>query len=142
MNVAVIFGGESCEHDISIITGEQLIKNLNAYLYNVTTIYIDKNGQWLTSEKFLDLDSINDGVKKAKSCCFVPNDDSLYIKTGKKFKKSEKIDVAILCLHGVGGEDGVVAGILEMSKIPYTSAEICASSVLCLEFRCQKISTC
>ena len=129
MNVAIIFGGESCEHDISIITGIQLIKNMNEYLYNIVPIYIDKNGRWLTSKNFNDLDNINNEIKKAKLCSFVANDQNLYIGGGTKYKKNLKIDVAILCLHGVGCEDGTVAAVLEMSKIPYTSAEICASSV-------------
>ena len=57
MNIAVVFGGESCEHDISIITGVQLINNMNKYLYNVVPIYIDKSGNWLTGEALKDIDN-------------------------------------------------------------------------------------
>ena len=129
MNVAVIFGGESCEHDISIITGEQLISKCNEYLYNIYPIYINKNGEWLTGENLKDIDNIKEECKKAKSCTFVPNDKGLYIKKGKKYKKLVDIDMVFLCLHGMRGEDGCVAGILELSKIPYSSSSICASSV-------------
>ncbi|MGN0961258.1 MAG: ATP-grasp domain-containing protein, partial [Christensenellales bacterium] len=114
---------------ISIITGEQLISKCNEYLYNIYPIYIDKNGTWLTGKDLKDIDNIKDGIKKTKVCSFMPNDKGLYIKKGSKFKKLVNIDMAFVCLHGLRGEDGTVAGILELSKIPYSSSSICASSV-------------
>ena len=129
MNIAVIFGGESCEHDISIITGVQLIKNINEYLYNIVPIYIDKNGRWLTGKKLCDIDDFSNFLEKLDEVAFVPNSDNLYVKSGKKYKKKFAIDMAILCMHGQRGEDGSVSGILEMSKIPYSSCSMLASSV-------------
>lgn len=130
MNVAVIFGGESCEHDISIITGVQLINNMNNYLYNVIPIYINKDGKWCTGDGLKDIDNFPNNLGKLNMCTFIPNSDCLYVKTKfSKLKKYIKIDACILCLHGLRGEDGVVAGIMESSKIPYTSSSICASSV-------------
>ena len=130
MNVAVIFGGESCEHDISIITGVQLINNMNNYLYNVIPIYINKDGKWCTGDGLKDIDNFPNNLGKLNMCTFIPNSDCLYVKTKfGKLKKYIKIDACILCLHGLRGEDGVVAGIMESSKIPYTSSSICASSV-------------
>lgn len=129
MNVGVIFGGESCEHDISIVTGEQLIDNLNEYLYNIIPIYIDKNGVWYTGDDLLDIDNIRNNKCKLQQCALIPNEKFLYVKRGKKFIKMVQLDVVFVCMHGLRGEDGVVAGILEMSKIPYSSSSICASSV-------------
>lgn len=130
MNIAVIFGGESCEHDISIITGVQLINNMNNYLYNVIPIYINKDGKWCTGDGLKDIDNFPNNLGKLNMCTFIPNSDCLYVKTKfGKLKKYIKIDACILCLHGLRGEDGVVAGIMESSKIPYTSSSICASSV-------------
>ena len=129
MNLAVIFGGESCEHDISIITGMQLISKANGYLYDIYSIYIDKNGTWLTSSDLKDIDTLTENLKKATPCAFLPNDKNLYIKKGNKLKKYADIDVAFVCLHGLRGEDGTVAAVLEMSKIPYSSSSLCASSV-------------
>lgn len=129
MNIAVIFGGESCEHDISIITGEQLIDKCSEYLYNIIPIYIDKHGNWFTSEKLLDIDVFKSDLKGIINCAFVPNDKHIYIKKGKKYKKDRQIDMAFLCLHGLRGEDGCVASIMELSKIPYSSSSICSSSV-------------
>lgn len=129
MNIAVIFGGESCEHDISIITGEQLIDNVNEYLYNIVPIYIDKQGVWKTGEELKDIDNFNIGFKKLHECSFVPNSKMLYIKKGKSYKPFVDIDCAIVCLHGLRGEDGSVAGVLELSKIPYSSSSLTASAV-------------
>lgn len=131
MNVAVVFGGESCEHDISIITGVQLINNLNRYLYNVIPIYIDKNGNWLTGEALLDIDNYPNNLVGLNQCTMLPNDNRLWRlnKKGTKIKSPINIDVAFLCLHGIRGEDGTIASIFELSKVPYFASGICASSV-------------
>lgn len=130
MNVAVVFGGESCEHDISIITGVQLMKNMNNYLYNIIPIYINKQGDWLTGNGLDDLDNYPNSLGRLLKCSFSPNSNNLYVyRKNGKLKKYKYIDVVILCLHGLRGEDGVVAGVMECSKIPYTASSICASSV-------------
>lgn len=129
MNIVVIFGGESCEHDISIITGEQLINKCNEYLYNIYPIYIDKSGNWITGKNLKDIDTVKESSKKGHLCTFVPNDNTLYIRKGSRLKPYAKIDMAFVCLHGQRGEDGSVAGVLELSKIPYSSSSMCASAV-------------
>jgi len=96
MNIAVIFGGESCEHDISIITGEQLIDNLDEYLYNVYPIYIDKMGKWFTGYELKDIDNFSvNKFKKIKECAFVPDDQYLYIKRYLMMG----IDMKLIMLH-------------------------------------------
>lgn len=129
MNIGVIFGGESCEHDISIITGEQLINNCNEYLYNVYPIYICKDGRWITGKNLNDIDTLKESIKKGKECCFVPNDRHLYIKKNSRYVKSAEIDMVFVCLHGQRGEDGSVSGILELSKIPYSSSSMCGGAI-------------
>lgn len=132
VNVAVFFGGESCEHDISVVTGEQLIDKINKHLYNIIPIFVNKNGEWLVGENLNDIDNIPNNLGKTMSVGFIPNDNTLYYKKGKILKKYITIDVAILCLHGGTGEDGSVAGVLELSKIPYSSCGV-ASSAVCLD---------
>lgn len=132
MNIAVIFGGESCEHDISIITGLQLVSKCNEYLYNIIPIYIDKNGTWLTGKNLKDIDNFSNNLGKTYKCGFLPNDANLYIEKKFGLKKYQNIDLAFVCLHGLRGEDGSVASILELSKIPYSSSSNLASSI-CLD---------
>ena len=101
MNIAVIFGGESCEHDISVITGEQLLCKVNNTIHNVYPIYINKNGVWLTGTNLNDIDNFPNNLGKTTECCFVPSDNFLYIKKGKVLKKYVAIDVTFLCLFVV-----------------------------------------
>ena len=142
MNVAVFFGGESCEHDISVITGVQLINNCNEYLYNIIPVYICKNGDWYTGEMLKDIDMFSQKnflqSKKIKKCGMCPSDKSLFVYKKNKLKKYIDIDCAIICLHGLRGEDGSIAGLLELNKIPYVSSSIMGSSI-CMDkgvFKC------
>jgi len=129
MNIGVIFGGESCEHDISIITGVQLIANMDEYLYNIIPIYIDKNGTWLTGKNLKDIDNFPKNLGKLTEVALVSNDSNLYIKKKNKLKLYKKLDMVFVCLHGQRGEDGSVAGVLELCKIPYSSSSMLSSSV-------------
>lgn len=129
INLAIIFGGKSCEHDISIITGLQLISKVNEYLYNVIPIYINKNGEWLIGDKLKDIDNYPDNLGKTKNVGVVAGSSFLYIKNKTKLKKYLNIDVAIICLHGLNGEDGTISAILKSSKIPYSNCDIFSSAV-------------
>ena len=132
INLAVFFGGESCEHDISIITGLQLISKVNEYLYNVVPIYITKSGDWITGVNLKDIDNFPDNLGKTKNVGLIAGSPDLYVKHKNKLKKYLTIDVAIICLHGINGEDGNVAGILNLSKVPYSSCDI-LSSAICMD---------
>ena len=128
MKVAVIFGGKSPEHDVSVLTGLSVMKNLS-FKFEIVPIYVTNEGDWLTSSHFRKNSTFETKVK-GKICYFCPNDPSLYVKHRLTTEKI-KIDCAILCLHGGIGEGGGVQGVLEMSGIAYTSCGIKASS-LCL----------
>lgn len=132
INCVVVFGGKSCEHDISIVTGGQVISKLDEYLYKIIPIYIDKNGEWFAGDNLKDLDNFPDNLGKLHKVAFVSKDNNLYIKKGNKFVSFERVDVAILCLHGMNSEDGCVASVFENSGIPYSSTSIMGSS-LCLD---------
>lgn len=132
INCVVVFGGENCEHDISVVTGGQVIRNLDEYLYNIIPVYIDKKGVWWTGESLKDLDNFPNNLKNLKRVTFVMGDNNLYYLKNKSYVAYDRIDFAFLCLHGMHGEDGSVASVLELSKIPYSSAGIMASAV-CLD---------
>lgn len=135
-NIAVIFGGKSVEHDISVITGLQTLSNLSTK-YNVVPIYIEPNGQACIadnlSEPEIYLDFERKVVKK-KSVAFVPGSNVLIV--DGKFKRHIKVNCAVLCTHGRNGEDGSLQGLLEMCQIPYTSPGVLSSAV-CMD----KVST-
>lgn len=131
-NIAVIFGGESCEHDISIITGVQLLSRANLPDYNLIPIYINKEGAWLTGDELFDIDNYNNDFFAVKACTITPTSQMLYFVQKRKLKPFVNIDAAILCLHGGNGEGGGVSGLLAMAKIPYSSCNLIASAV-CLD---------
>ncbi len=125
--VAVIFGGISVEHDISIITGVQVLNVLKNSKYNVLPIYITKLGEWLSGDKLWDIKSFVDFSKKGLKKVFPMQNG---IKIGKLIGEKElKIDFAYLALHGAKGENGGVQGLMEVCDIPYSSCGVLGSSL-------------
>ena len=126
MNIAVIFGGESVEHDVSVLTGLSVMKNLSKK-YTIVPIYITHSGIWLTGKALLK-NSIYEKQVQGNSCYFANNSLELCVKHWFKTTKVH-IDCALLCLHGGLGEGGGVQGVLETNHVPYTSCGVGASSV-------------
>lgn len=136
-NIAVIFGGRSVEHDISIITGLQVLNNLSNK-YNVLPLYIDSNGQMCMADNLSDVYTYLDfdrKVKNKKTVSFRLGEPYIFLE--KRFQSKIKLGAAILCTHGKNGEDGSLQGLLELCKIPYTSPRVLASS-LCMDKACAK----
>ena len=120
LRIGVIFGGVSSEHDVSKVSGTSVIKNLNKEKYEITPIYIDKNGKWYTYERALEEIEILD----------IDADVSDDIKPIDNIERIVKnVDVIFPVLHGLGGEDGSIQGLFEMFKVPYVGCGILASSV-------------
>ena len=129
-NLAVMFGGVSPEHDISIITAIQVMANIDTNKYNIVPIYIAKDGQWLSGQELQKLEFFkgNDS-KKLKNVAILPNNNWLYKTHKNKASKLFPIDVALMAFHGAHGEDGSIAALLEMAGIPYTSANTTAAQI-------------
>lgn len=136
--IAVIFGGKSLEHDISILTGIQVISNLKQN-YAVVPIYIDQKGVWWTGSQLVLLETFQNFDKKtANKCELRPPENCLFVKKMFGFKK-QKIDVAILALHGQNGEDGSVQGLFELCEIPYSGSNITSSAITMDKAFCKMI---
>lgn len=129
LNLAIFYGGKSVEHDISIITAIQVMKNLDKDKYNITPIYVDENNNWCVLDNYLDMNIYAN--KKYKSISLVCGMDRGHlIKRGMVgYKRYKKIDVAINCMHGLNGEDGTLAGLLELNNIAYVGSGVLASSI-------------
>ena len=134
--VGVVFGGKSVEHEVSVITGMQVIENMDKSKYEVVPIYITKEGKWLTGESLKEYNTFKKGdFKDAKEILISPNhgDSNLYAHPntvglfGKKI--IDKIDVVFPALHGTYGEDGSIQGLFELMNIPYAGGGVLASSV-------------
>lgn len=125
MATAVIFGGKSCEHDVSVVTGVQALGELRAY--KPVPVYIDANGGWHTGKNLFTVAGVRSG-KGLKSVYMRPGSDLLY----SGGRAIARIDEAVLCCHGAGGEDGSIQGLLELCGVAYTCSGILASA-LCLD---------
>ncbi len=134
--VGVVFGGKSVEHEVSVITGMQVIENMDKSKYEVVPIYITKEGKWLTGTSLNDYSTFKKGdFSDAKEILISPNhgDHNLYAHPntvglfGKKI--IDKVDVIFPALHGTYGEDGSIQGLFELMNIPYAGGGVLASSV-------------
>ncbi|MBR5192573.1 MAG: ATP-grasp domain-containing protein [Clostridia bacterium] len=129
-NVAVIFGGISVEHDVSVITGVLTLNCFKNIGYNPIPIYIDTEGVFYTGEILKDIENYKTlNKKKLKRVTFFNGDNNLYQIKGKKHKSLGAISVAINCTHGEYGEDGSIFGLLKLSKIPLASPSLLGASV-------------
>ena len=132
-NLMVLFGGVSSEHDISIISALQAIKNINTMFYNVIPVYLSKDYKWYVGKDLNNIQTYSKlDYKKLTEVCLVPGSNYLHIKKFGVFKPKIKIDFAMPILHGVNGEDGKVVAILNLCKIPYSSPDFVESG-LCID---------
>lgn len=132
VKVAVFFGGDSVESDISVITGIGAMSSLDSSKYQVIAVYIRDNKFWIVdSSKSLSV-GIYTKFNKAYFKEVYVTDKRLVYAGGKFKEKSVSIDVALLCTHGGIGENGGLQGVLETNDIPYTSTDI-ARSAICMD---------
>lgn len=127
-NVLVFFGGVSCEHEVSVITGVMTANCLSGET-NVYPVYIDTDGKWHTGEKLKDLSwyKTRDFSEVTPVTVFA-GDNRLYAIKKNKIKEICRADAAINCTHGLNGEDGTLAGVMRLSKIAFASPGLFPSS--------------
>ncbi len=136
--IAVIFGGRSTEHDVSIVTAiASIIKPLEATKqYNIEPIYIAKDGTWFWDKKLKDISlyqsgEIDDLMRKSPKVHLL-FDNGLTLVKSSQFagrKQYKKVDVVFPAMHGTHGEDGELMGLLEMANVPYVGCGVAASAV-------------
>ena len=105
IKLGVIYGGTSTEHEVSKMSANSVIENLDKNKYEIHEIFINKYGKWFEVK----------GENKEEIYNLV-----WYLK---------ELDVVFPVLHGLGGEDGTIQGLLEMFQVPYVGCGVLASSV-------------
>ena len=130
--VGVIFGGESVEHEVSIITAIQAMNKMDEEKYEIVPIYITKNREWYTGDMLRDIDVYQDFnlIKNYSTNVVLYYKNGSYVLQSKKglFKKTIKeIDIAFPIVHGTNVEDGVLQGYLQTIGIPYVGSNVYAS---------------
>lgn len=113
--LGVVFGGESTENEVSVVSANSILNNLDTEKYDIYPIYIDKEGTWWEYEK----------QKNIKLGAKIKN---------KKLIESEinylnQLDLVFPVLHGKYGEDGTIQGLFELIRLPYVGSKVLASSI-------------
>jgi len=136
--VAVFFGGRSPEHDVSVVTGLQVLHAMDSSLYEAFPVYITPDGTWLVGDVLRKRESylLNESRKALTQKVFL---DVTFGQGGRLMPEKKGLfgkpapilfDVAVPCFHGLYGEDGNFQGIMEFAGIPYAGMRTMASSVL------------
>jgi D-alanine-D-alanine ligase len=119
VRVAVIAGGRSSEHEISVASARSVIEALDPERYDVQTIEIHRDGRW----------ALGSGETRELGR---PVAETLPVPTGSPPETLGQVDVVLPILHGPFGEDGTVQGLLELAGVPYVGAGVTASA-LCMD---------
>ena len=133
IKVGFIFGGESVEHEVSIISAIQAMNKIDEEKYEVVPIYITKDREWYTGELLKDIEVYQDLKllkKYAKNVVLYYKNGSYVLQTKGLFKRIvNTIDIAFPVVHGTNVEDGVLQGYLQSIGIPFVGSNVYASVV-------------
>ncbi|UCC54267.1 MAG: D-alanine--D-alanine ligase, partial [Anaerolineaceae bacterium] len=131
--VGVIFGGQSGEHDVSLMSAQSVMSALDRDKYDIVPIGISKEGRWLTGNAIA---ALSDGETGAHAAALLPDPQSSALMQVEIIESQSaslsvvsELDVVIPILHGTYGEDGTVQGLLELASLPYVGAGVVGSAV-------------
>lgn len=127
LRIAVLFGGRSSEHDVSVLSATNVMRALEPQKYDAIPVFVTREGQWLLS-------SFDDGAlakpEKGAEVCFVPGGRGrmFAIPPGGSAYELPAIDILFPVLHGLHGEDGSVQGLAEVARVPLAGCGILGSA--------------
>lgn len=133
LRLGVIFGGESVEHEVSIISAVQAMKHLDEEKYEIIPIYIGKDREWYTGKLLKDIDIFSDIdlMKKYATNVVLTNKGDKFVLIKKKGIKRiiDYVDLILPIVHGTNVEDGTLQGFLELIGIPYVGSNLYSAAV-------------
>jgi D-alanine-D-alanine ligase len=138
INLAVIFGGRTVEHDVSIVTALQFMDNADKEKYNPIPLYISRDGKWYAGDNLRNIAFYEKfDPSQVTQVYLEPTDGSRAVWPAKPQggvfgggrKALYEIDVVVPSIHGMNGEDGTLQGLLELMNIPYTSPGVTGSAL-------------
>ena len=136
IKLAVLFGGKSVEHEISIISAVQAMRYLDRNKYDVIPVYITKSNEMYHGEsldKIEEYSKLSNLLKKCRKVTFVTEGGKTFLKklTVKPFEKAviSQIDMAFPIVHGTNCEDGTLHGYLRMMNLPLVGCDLTASAI-------------
>ena len=133
LRVGVIFGGESVEHEVSVITAIQAMKALDEEKYEIIPLYITKDREWYTGKALKDIEIYKDIdlLKKYTTNVVLTNrkDQFVLIKKNGIKRIVDYVDLALPIVHGTNVEDGTLQGYLELIGIPYAESNLFSAAI-------------
>ncbi len=125
INVAVVFGGKSAEHEISVRSAQSILKNIDKGKYHIHPVFIDKAGQWkvMPSSVVFDPDQPLDTGTFTMDLAFICIENTRFIIPGEG-NKPLNVDVIFPVLHGPYGEDGTVQGLFRILQLPFVGCDV------------------
>ncbi len=141
IQLGVIFGSRSCEHEVAIISAVQLMRNVDREKYDVIPVYISQKGEWFTGAPLMDIksytpfDPFMKGILPVHLDLTAGSGALLHFAPpkgllgGGKEETVARLDCVIPVMHGLHGEDGSLQGLLELANIPYASTGVMGSAV-------------
>lgn len=130
-NLLVIFGGASSEHDISVMSAKNIVKNISKEDYDLYLVGITKKGRWIYVQRPEELEN-GQWIYGNKNAYLLPDAEKKAIMIIEDDFEAEvqsvDIEVCFPILHGKNGEDGTIQGLLELSGIPYVGCGILSSA--------------
>jgi len=144
--IAILFGGKSVEHEVSIITALHAVENIDQEKYEVIPIYVSKDNKMYVGEKIGDITNYNNiETLIADSIQVVPvnlEDKVALMRCDKKLFKNDiydYIDIAFPIVHGTNVEDGTIEGYVKMLNIPYVGCDIISSAIGMDKYVCKEV---
>jgi D-alanine-D-alanine ligase len=133
LRVAVLFGGKSAEHEVSLQSARNIIEALDKDKYEVVPIGIDKEGRWLLAERSNYLLNASDpkliSLNASSRAVAVAPESAGALTDLASMREDAPIDVFFPVLHGPFGEDGSIQGLLKVANVPFVGAGVLGSAV-------------
>ena len=139
--LGVIFGSRSCEREVAIISAVQLMNHVNVEAYDVIPVYISEQGVWYTGaplrkiETFRHFNPDAPGIERVELDMTAGSGALLSTRPGKGLfghptrVMVARLEVCLVVMHGLNGEDGTLQGMLELANLPYTSTGVAGSAI-------------
>ncbi|MBC8099045.1 MAG: D-alanine--D-alanine ligase, partial [Armatimonadetes bacterium] len=135
--VAVLFGGRSVEHDVSVVTGHQIMRAFDPERYDIVPVYITRDGRWVSGAPLLELENYKNEItshKGIEQVILSPSTQHHGLIVNPIVGRLQKnhilrIDVLFPAIHGSHGEDGTLQGLFELADIPYVGCGVLSSAV-------------
>ena len=133
VRVALLYGGKSAEHEISIISARNIFRAINKEKYEIVAVAIDRQGRWFLDQGARLLrDPTASAVTPARAenaAAVIPGETSTPLLRPSSRQAIGAVDVVFPVLHGPFGEDGTIQGLLKLAGVPFVGAGVLASAL-------------